>query len=541
MTGTGRRSDRRSLWAWCLESEEPTEADRAVLARELSARAGVPIVPRPPPAISSADLRPSRISVPKILAEWCTTDPWSRAFHTYGSHMTDRLRAFNKDFETPPDVVAEPRSEAELESTLDWCVSRGYVIVPFGGGSSVVWGVNTPEAEAVVTIATGALDQVLEVDGRSLAARIQAGVLGPHLEDQLRPLGYTLRHFPQSFRFSSLGGWIATRASGHYATNRTHIDDFLESVRMLTPMGWWESRRLPGSGAGPSPDRLVLGSEGTLGIITEAWMRVQRRPLFRASVAVTFDSWVAGCEGVRRIVQAHLWPSNLRLLDPSEAGRAAGMDGTKVVMLLGFESPEVPQANQMACAVEIARDAGGQVDDAEVKISDGTGEPTGRSGATGTWRESFIGVGSGIGTGVETGLGLVADTFESAVTWDRWPEFDLLVRERVGEALRSVFGHAPLLSCRITHVYPDGPAPYYTWAGMGRPGSEQTMWSEVKQAASQAVLDGGGTITHHHGVGRMHRQAYDRERPRLFGEILRAGKAIVDPSGLLNPGVLIDP
>ena len=129
-----------------------------------------------------------------------------------------------------------------------------------------------------VTIALDRLDRVLEIDETSRAARIQAGVLGPALEDQLRPPGYTLRHFPQSFRFSSLGGWIATRSGGHYATNHTHIDDFVESVRMLTPQGWWESRRLPGSGAGPSPDRMVIGSEGILGIITEAWMRIQRRP-----------------------------------------------------------------------------------------------------------------------------------------------------------------------------------------------------------------------------------------------------------------------
>ena len=176
-------------------------------------------------------------------------------------------------------------------------------------------------------------------------------MLGPALEDQLRPTGYTLRHFPQSFRFSSLGGWIATRSGGHYATNHTHIDDFVESVRMLTPQGWWESRRLPGSGAGPSPDRMVIGSEGILGIISEAWMRIQRRPTFRATAGVTFDSWAAGSEGVRQVVQAKLWPANLRLLDPEEAKRAAGLDGTKALMIIGFESAEVSQRANIAEAV----------------------------------------------------------------------------------------------------------------------------------------------------------------------------------------------
>ena len=234
------------------------------------------------------------------------------------------------DFPNPPDVVAHPRDEQELEITLEWCDANGYVTIPYGGGSSVVWGVNPPDdCGPCVTIALDRLDRVLEIDEVSRAARIQAGVLGPALEQQLKPSGHTLRHFPQSFRFSSLGGWIVTRSGGHYATNHTHIDDFVESVRMLTPRGWWESRRLPGSGAGPSPDRMVIGSEGILGIVTEAWMRIQKRPAFRSTAGITFDSWAAGCDAVRMIVQAKLWPANLRILDPVEAGRGGGTRRTR--------------------------------------------------------------------------------------------------------------------------------------------------------------------------------------------------------------------
>jgi len=163
------------------------------------------------------------------------------------------------------------------------------------------------------------LDRVLEVDTVSRAARIQAGVLGPALETQLRPLGLTLRHFPQSFEFSTLGGWIATRSGGHFATLYTHIDDFVESLRVVTPTGTIASRRLPGSGAGPSPDRLFLGSEGTLGVITEAWMRLQDRPRLRASASVRFRDFGAGAAAVRALGQAGLYPSNCRLLDPGEA------------------------------------------------------------------------------------------------------------------------------------------------------------------------------------------------------------------------------
>ena len=165
-------------------------------------------------------------------------------------------------------------------------------------------GVTPPEADAVVTIDMDRFDTVLEIDETSRAARIQAGVFGPELESQLRPHGLTLRHFPQSFTGSTLGGWIATRSAGHYATNQTHIDEFVESVRMLTPSGWWESRRLPGGGAGPDPNRLAIGSEGILGIITEAWMRIQVRPKYRATAGVTFPTWEKSCDAARHIVQA---------------------------------------------------------------------------------------------------------------------------------------------------------------------------------------------------------------------------------------------
>jgi alkyldihydroxyacetonephosphate synthase len=528
---------RRSFWAWGLETEEPSDADRARRAEHLSKRFGVSITPQPVPRLADAELRPPRLDVPAVLADVCTTETWERAFHSHGAHLTDRTDAFHLRFPNPTDVVAHPSTEGELEAVLDWCAVADAKVVPFGAGSSVVWGVNPPEADAVVTVAMDRFDRVLEVDPVSRAARIQAGVYGPALEDQLRPHGFTLRHFPQSFRFSTLGGWIATRSGGHYATNHTHIDDFVESVRMLTPRGWWESRRLPGSGAGPSPDRMVIGSEGILGVITEAWMRIQRRPTFRATAGIAFPSWKDGTDAVRQLVQAKLWPANCRILDPVEAARAAGLDGTASLLIVGFESAELSQRHTIGVAVEICRAAGGLITDDDIRVDDGGGEPTGRGGSVGAWRDAFIGVDAG----VDTSLGLVADTFETAITWDRWPAFDHDVRQRVGAALREVFGATAELSCRFTHAYTDGPAPYYTWFGMGRQNSEVAQWAEIKAAASEAVLAAGGTITHHHAVGRMHRPQYDRQRPQLFADALRAAKQAVDPAGLMNPGVLIEP
>ena len=531
-------ADRMSFWAWGLESEEPTDQARASLAKHLSKRFDTAITAKPIPDLADAEFRAPRVEPPERLAEFCFTDAYERARHSYGAHFTDRTRAFNLEFPNPPDFVAHPRDEAEVEAILEWCHEGNHSVVPYGGGSSVVWGVDpAEEADTAVTIALDRLDRVLEIDATSRAARIQAGTFGPALEAQLKPSGHTLRHFPQSFRFSTLGGWIATRSGGHYATNHTHIDDFVESVRMLTPQGWWESLRLPGSGAGPSPDRMVIGSEGILGIITEAWMRIQVRPTFRATAGVVFDSWEAGTDAVRQIVQTKLWPANLRILDPVEAERAAGLDGEQALVIIGFESAELSQRWAIQAAVDVARGCGGDIAEDEIRVDDGTGAPTGRGGAVGRWRDSFVGV----DPGTATSMGVLADTFETSITWDRWPEFDKIVRARMNDVLAEVCTHGEL-SCRFTHVYADGPAPYYTWSGMGRPGSEISMWQEVKDAANEVVVAAGGTSTHHHAVGRMHRPGgYDRQRPDLFADSLRAVKKTLDPKGILNPGVLIDP
>ena len=529
---------RRSFWTWGWQADEPTQAQREDMARSLSATYGREVTAPPIPDVQDIALRKPRLQIPSTLESIVTSDHTERVIHTYGGHFLELTRALRGEFDEPPDAVAYPATEAELEQVLDWCDSNGYVAVPYGGGTTVVGGVSVPaEARGAVTIDMERLDSVLEVDTTSRAARIQAGIFGPDLEDALRPQGFTLRHFPQSFPWSTLGGWIATRSGGHYATNHTHIDDFVESVRMLTPSGWWESRRLPGSGAGPSPDRMVLGSEGTLGIITEAWMRIQKRPVFRATAGITFDSWERASEATRHVAQAKLWPANLRLLDPAEAGRAAGMSGSEALLIIGFESAEVPQGALIREAVEIVRSQGGSIDDDDILIDDGSGAATGRGGAVGNWRSSFIGVNAG----TTNGMGLIGDTFETAITWDRWPEFDAGVRARVGDALQRVVGDAWTLSCRFTHVYPDGPAPYYTFSGMGTPGGEAEQWQTIKDAANQALIDFGGTITHHHAVGRMHTTGWRAQRPDLFETSLRAAKRALDPNGILNPGVLFDP
>ena len=521
------RKERRSFWTWGYVSDEPSDAERRAAAKQLAERLGEFVAPPPIPDLDAIKLPSPRLSVPANLTDWVSTTTVERATHTYGGHSLELLRGLRGQFDNPPDAVAHPRNEGELEATLAWCDREGHAVMPYGGGTSVVWGVNAPtDAATAVTIDLDNLNAVLEVDDVSRAARIQAGMLGPDLEAALKPLGLTLRHFPQSFPWSTVGGWVATRSGGHYATNHTHIDDFVESTRMLTPRGWFESRRLPGSGAGPSPDRLVLGSEGTLGIISECWLRLQKRPVYRATAGVLFPSWRAGCEAVREIAQAKLWPANLRILDPNEAAFSAGLDGKHALLIIGFESGDLPQDDHIKAAVALARSHGGSVDDADILIDDGSGQPTGRGGAVGAWRNAFVGVNAGL----RAGLGLLADTFETAITWQKWPAFDAEVRERVGQALRAALGENARLSCRFTHVYPDGPAPYYSFSGVVPRGAEAERWQVVKDAATEAVVAAGGTVTHHHAVGRMHRGGWETQRPELFGEIWRAAKRSVDPN-----------
>jgi alkyldihydroxyacetonephosphate synthase len=359
---------------------------------------------------------------------------------------------------------------------------------------------------------------------------------GPALEAALKPHRLTLRHFPQSFEFSTLGGWIATRSGGHYATLYTHIDDFVEGLRVITPSGPLESFRLPGSGAGPSPDRMFIGSEGTLGIITSAWMRLQHRPTFRANTSINFADFLAAGEAVRAIGQAGLYPANVRILDALEAQNSGAGDGRHAVMVLGFESADHALDAWMARALECCRDHGGVVPEGAGATTDD--DSVTKQGAAGAWRNAFITM--PYHRDAMVALGMVNETFETATTWDRWPAFHREVTAAVEGAIRQVCG-AGYVTCRFTHAYPDGPAPYYSITAPGKPGSQLEQWGEIKSAAAEVLVKWGATITHHHAVGRDHRPWYDRQRPDGFARAMVAAKQALDPGGVLNPGVLFDP
>lgn len=524
---------RRKHWGWGFEDEQPSAEALRAMAPLLREQLGFePQEVEEPVALEAVALPAPRIAPPPALAGVCDTSAHARATHAQGKALADIVGGLRGSFPHPPDVVARPRDEAGVEAVLEWAAAAGAKVIPYGGGTSVVGGIEPRFDGPAISLDLTAMDALLELDTVSRSARIQAGAAGPRVEAQLAEHGMTMRFFPQSFEHSTLGGWVATRAGGHFATLWTHVDDLVESVRAVTPTGVWQSRRLPGSGAGVSPDRMLLGSEGILGVITEAWVRVQPKPTHRLSASVRFPRFADGADAVRAIVQARLHPSNCRLIEAEEA-RFTGANTDPAhpraaLLVLGFEAVDedaAPVEAAMARARALCAAHGGEADEARES------DPT-RPGAEG-WKDTFLRAPHLRDMLLQ--LGVVAETFETAITWERFGAF----REAVAGAAREALGGEGLVTCRLTHAYQDGPAPYFTVLMPARRGEEVEQWWAVKRAASDALEAAGGTITHHHAVGRDHRPWYDRQRPEPFAAALRAAKGAVDPDGLLNPGVLV--
>ncbi|MGA2794585.1 MAG: FAD-binding oxidoreductase [Roseiarcus sp.] len=526
---------RLKYYGWGREGEGMSVEERAfVLGRYRQKFGRETFQAAPTPRLEELSLRAPRVTPPFSLAPFCTTERYDRAAHAYGKSYRDYVRAMLGQYDCAPDIVAYPRNEAEISEVMDWAGGVGASLAPFGGGSSVCGGVEhraDGPHKAAVTVDLRHLGKVLEVDATSRAARIEGGAFGPALESQLKPHGLTLRHFPQSFEFSTLGGWIATRSGGHFASLYTHIDDLVENLRVVTPKGVLETRRLPGSGAGPSPDRMFIGSEGILGIISQAWMRLQSKPAFRAGGSVTFNSFFAAARAVRAIAQAGLYPSNCRILDAAEAYNTGAADGSVAILVLAFESGDHPLDAWMKRALECCADHGG--------VAETGGADAHLEGAAGLWRNAFIRM--PYAREFLTPAGIISDTFETSITWERFESLHDTVKAATERAILDATGVKGEVTCRFTHVYPDGPAPYFSFHALGRHGVLLEQWQAIKNAASDALIAAGGTITHHHAVGRDHRRWYDRQRPELFATALRAAKRALDPQGVMNPGVLIEP
>lgn len=524
---------RRSWWGWGDEErhldDEALAGVAALVADQLGGDPPTATDVRDPAELPS----PPRIELPDALAELASSDPVDRVRHSRGNAYRDVVRALHGDLPAYVDSVVRPRDADDVERLLDWAGDADVACVPFGGGTSVVGGTTTPRLDRpVVAMDLERLSGVTEVDETSLTAHVLGGTLGPAVNDGLREHDLTFRFFPQSWEFSTLGGWVATRAGGHFATGPTHVDDLTAAIDAVTPRGRWSSRRLPASGAGPSPDRLLLGSEGTLGVVTGAWIRVQRRPTFRASATVAFADLSTGLDALRGITQAGLRPANARLLDRAEARLNGAGDGSRAVLALGYEGADHPLGAVLHRTIELCRDHGGEVTDGpNERTGDSTGEASGGAGA---WRQAFLNA-PYLRDGLVR-LGMVVETFETATTWDRAHDLVRTLRSTARATAEEVCG-AALVTTRVTHAYTDGCAPYLTVIA---PGGDDPVgrWDTIKAAVADAIIDGGATITHHHAVGRDHAPWYRRQVPDLHHASLAAVKDRLDPAGTLNPGVL---
>ena len=529
----------RKFWGWGTTTHQTPSQVVDVARYFLASKLGVePGEPRKVPALEDLHMPEPRCAIPSEFASIMTQDRYDRAAHTYGKAFRDVVRALDGDFSPAPDLVAYPQNEEDIVEILVWAAQENVAVIPYGGGSSVCGGIEYRSApnthHAVLSLDLCHLRRVLEIDKDSRTARIQAGVYGPDLESQLKPHALTLRHFPQSFEFSTLGGWIATRAGGHFATNYTHIDDFVQSVRMVTPQGVLQTRRLPGNGAGPQEEGLILGSEGIFGIITEAWMRLQDRPTYRAGCTVHFRTFKDGVQACKALSQSGLFPANARLIEADEAFFMGAGDGQHHLLLLAFESATHSQKQALQHAMKLCEHAGGTC--LTPRIREETQTNTHDPSDADDWKHAFTQ--APYLRDEIARAGYIIETFETCTTWQNFPALDAAIRAAAKQSAEARCGNH-MITCRFTHLYPDGPAPYYTVIAKGQAEQQLQDWDAIKTAVSNAIIEHGATITHHHAVGKDHAPWYAQQNDPLSLAMLRAAKSTVDPQGILNPNTLL--
>lgn len=459
-----------------------------------------------------------------VGAEAVLTDDATRRLRTRGKSTPDLLRARAGDLTDAPDAVVRPASHDDVAAVLAWAVAHHVAVVPFGGGTSVTGGLAARRDgyAGLVSLDLIRLDRLLAVDTVSMTAVLQPGMRGPDAEAALAEHGLTLGHFPQSFEFASIGGFAATRSSGQSSAGFGRFDEMVVGLRAATPIGGLVLGSSPANAAGPDLRQVMLGSEGTLGVITEVTVRVRPRPGEQVYDAWSFPSFTDGADAMRHLAQHDLLPSVLRLSDEAETmvnlasqSDVGGESVTGCLMIVGYESsPALARRDVVSQALTAL---GGT----------SLGQERGRAWAEGRFEAPYL-------RDSMLDAGVLVETLETATFWSNR---DRLYRA-VKEALESSLGQPALVLCHISHVYETGCSLYFTVATK-EAHDPLEQWRAAKTAASDAMLDCGATITHHHAVGTDHRPWLVREIGPVGVAMLRALKNAVDPSGVLNPGVLI--
>jgi len=498
--------------------------------------------PRHPAALADA-------LVGAVGADQVHTDDLDRVVHTYGKSLRDLVRARAGIFGRVPDLVVYPADEEQVAAVVAAALAADAVVIPFGGGSNIVGSLEAPvdEPRPVVSVDLGRLDRVLEVDAEARLARIQAGVLGPEMERQLNELGWTMGHFPDSFSHSTLGGWIATRSSGMQSDVYGDIGQITKAVRVLSPGGVIATRAVPSQSTGPSVLQMVLGSEGRLGIITEATVQVHRLPAKRVVLGYFFPSFDAGVTAMREIAESEAAPIITRVSDAREtrfsfatrrashglsglvsAGlkrylSARGWDLDQMCLsFIGYEGSPLHVANQKAAVAAVVKRNGG------IGVGTGPGTLYDQKKFDTPYIRDFL-----------LDRGALADVSETATSWSRLlPLYRAVVAD--AEKAFAAVGVQGWIMCHLSHSYHSGACLYFTFAFAPAPGTEPVpQYDTVKSAVQQAFLDNGGTLSHHHAVGREHARWLAEDISPAGAEVLAALFAGVDPGRNLNPGAIL--
>ncbi len=470
--------------------------------------------------------------------ERVTTEPRERAYHARGRGYHDLLHLRAGKLGTAPDAVVYPENAPETQALVAHAVENGIALVPYGGGSSVVGGV-TPSLLsgqcAVVTVDMALMNRVLEINKTDMVAHGEAGIYGPALEEQLQEAGVTLGHYPQSFEYSTLGGWIAARGAGHQSNKYGKAEDWFLAASLATPRGIWRTETFPRSAAGPMLRDLVPGSEGAFGIITDAWTRIHALPEKKEYRAWFFQEFQAGVNATRTLLQHDIPTAMVRLSDANETFFYSVLHGGAEVaangplgfclMLVGFEGDAAEVDHGCARAEEILCACGG------ADMGAGLGA---------MWLHTRFETPYLRDPMLDRGLGV--DTIETVVAWENLPA----LHERVCQALEiAIADNSPreagkgIVMAHVSHSYRTGASLYFTFVFQRDTARDVEQWRTVKTAASDAIIAAGGSISHHHGVGTDHLPWIAQEKGAVACALLRSVKKEMDPQDILNPGKLI--
>ncbi len=486
------------------------------------------------PSALSAELRDRLAEIAPL-----TDDQEARVAHARGKSYRDLVRIRSGDASGAPDAVLSPTAPAQVERLLQLCAAEGVAVVPFGGGTSVVGGVEPIRGRftALIALDLRGLNRLIELDPVSHTATLQPGLRGPEAEALLAARGYTLGHFPQSYELATIGGYAATRSAGQASTGYGRSDELVVGLTIATPSGTLRLGRAPKSAAGPDLRQLFLGSEGAFGVITDVTMSIRPVPAKKRYEGWFFPTFEAGLAAIRALEQERLAPEVSRLSDEDEtaanlalSGHGGGASGlylkvrrARAMAIFGWEGTPELVAVRRKLALKIIRKAGG----IGVGASAGTAWESGRFGAP-YLRDDLL------------DAGVLVETLETAASWTRLPAVRQAVRHALTGALAGPGARRPVLvGCHVSHLYPAGASLYFTVLTAADPADPVGQWDAAKRAAMDAIVGAGATVTHHQAVGADHAPWLAAEIGDLGVDVLRAVKARLDPTGILNPGKLL--